>query len=112
METSTFDPIQYKRETRGQWQSAAEGWHRWMPALRAWLEPATELMLDLARIRLGRRVLDVAAGDGDQSLAAAKRAGSDGYVLATDLTPGMLTFAASSALAAGLNNLETRVMDG
>src|SRR5574338_160221 len=112
METSPFNPTQYKAETRQQWQDASQGWHRWMPALRAWIEPATELMLDLARIGPGSRVLDVAAGDGDQSFAAARRAGPEGYVLATDLTPEMLAFAAGSALEAGLNNLETRVMDG
>jgi predicted methyltransferase len=52
--------------------------------MREWYAPATRLMLDLARIGPGNRVLDVAAGDGDQSLAAARRVGSSGYVLATD----------------------------
>jgi ubiquinone/menaquinone biosynthesis C-methylase UbiE len=69
-------------------------------------------MLDLARIGPGKRVLDVAAGDGDQSLAAAARVGSQGYVLATDLTPEMLVYVRRAADLAGLDNLETRTMDG
>ena len=47
--------------------------------------PATESMLDLADLRTGNRVLDVAAGTGGQTLLAARRVGPTGYVLATDL---------------------------
>ncbi|HLF83900.1 MAG TPA: class I SAM-dependent methyltransferase, partial [Blastocatellia bacterium] len=48
--------------------------------------PATELMLDLADVRASSRVLDVAAGTGDQTLFAARRVGPNGYVLATDIS--------------------------
>jgi ubiquinone/menaquinone biosynthesis C-methylase UbiE len=73
--------------------------------------PATQMMLDLAEIRTGSRVLDVAAGTGDQTLLAAERVGPTGYVLATDLSANMLKLAAEAARAAGLTNVETRVMD-
>jgi ubiquinone/menaquinone biosynthesis C-methylase UbiE len=56
--------------------------------------PATELMLDLAEVRTGSRVLDVAAGTGDQTLIAAQRVGPTGYVLATDISGSMLKLAA------------------
>ena len=39
------------------------------------------------RRRPGARVLDVAAGAGGQTLAAARRVGPDGHVLATDISP-------------------------
>ena len=94
------------------WNAIAEGWHRWIPMMRAWYAPATELMLDLARIGPGSRVLDIAAGDGDQSLAAAARVGPVGYVLATDMADKLLAIAEQSAREAGLPNLETRLMDG
>jgi len=74
--------------------------------------PATEKMLDLADIRTGNRVLDVAAGTGDQTLFAARRVGPNGYVLATDISTNMLNAAAAAAGRAGLRNVETRVMDG
>lgn len=108
---TTFDPTAYKRTTHEQWESAAEAWHRWGPTLREWLGPATERMLDLAGVKSGSRVLDIAAGAGDQTLQAAARVGPGGSVLATDLSPTILTFAASEAKRAGLANVETRTMD-
>lgn len=80
--------------------------------MREWYAPATNMMLDLARIGPGSRVLDVAAGDGDQSLAAAERVGSGGYVLATDPAAELLSFARRSAEQADVENLEIRVMEG
>ena len=81
-------------------------------ARRAELQgPATELMLDLAEVRTGGRVLDVAAGTGDQTVMAAQRAGPTGYVLATDISASMLKLAADAAREAGFTNVETRVMD-
>lgn len=107
-----FDPQKYKATTREQWQSAAEAWHRWGPTLNRWLGPATEIMLDMARIGPGARVLDIAAGAGEQTLAAATRVGSKGYLLATDISPRILEFAAEEARKAGLVNVQTRAMDG
>ncbi len=108
----TFDAKHYKRTTRDQWDAAAEAWHRWAPTLRSWLGPATERMLDLAGVESGARVLDVAAGAGDQTLQIATRVGPGGSVLATDISPEILAFAAAEAKRAGLTNVTTREMDG
>jgi ubiquinone/menaquinone biosynthesis C-methylase UbiE len=54
----------------------------------------------------------VAAGAGGQTIAAAKRVGTIGYVLATDISKNILEFASAAAQAEGLTNVETRVMDG
>ena len=81
-------------------------------ARRAVLQgPATGLMLDLAEVRTASRVLDVAAGTGDQTVMAAERVGPTGYVLATDISASMLKLADDAAREAGLTNVETRVMD-
>jgi ubiquinone/menaquinone biosynthesis C-methylase UbiE len=74
-------------------------------------EAANEMLLDLANLRPGNRVLDVAAGTGDQTLMAAERVGPTGYVLATDLSANMLKLASDAARDAGHANVETRVMD-
>ncbi len=108
----TFDPNQYKQTTRQQWQDAAEAWHRWGPTLGRWLGPSTELMLDLAGIRPGHQVLDVAAGAGEQSIACARRVGAKGLVLATDIAPRILEYAASEARRHGLTQITVRAMDG
>lgn len=112
MSTTPFDPDAYKRTTTDQWQVAAEPWHRWGPTLEAWLGDATEAMLDMAGVSPGGRVLDVAAGAGGQTLAAARRVGPDGRVLATDISSNILAFAERNAHEAGLRNVETRVVDG
>jgi SAM-dependent methyltransferase len=98
--------------TRDQWQTAARAWNDWGPSLRAWLGPATEIMLDMAKIGPGHRVLDVAAGAGDQTLQTAERVGPSGYVLATDISGNILAFAAQNAHRAGHDNIDTKILDG
>jgi SAM-dependent methyltransferase len=110
--TSTFDPRQYKITTRAQWEDAAEAWHRWGQVIEDWLGQATRQMLDAAGLTAGSRVLDVAAGAGGQSLAAARRVGPTGRVLATDISPAILEYAAKAATDAGLVNVTTRELDG
>lgn len=107
-----FDSQKYKETTLQQWNSAAAAWHRWGPLLSRWLGPATETMFDMCNVTDGSRVLDVAAGAGEQSLAAARRVGKRGHVLATDLSPNILEYAASAARLAGLGNIDTQVLDG
>ncbi len=108
----TFDAAKYKTTTREQWEAAAEAWHRWAPTLRNWLGPATDRMLDLAGVASGARVLDVAAGAGDQTLQIASRVGPGGSVLATDISPAILAFATAGAERAGLGHVTTHAMDG
>jgi SAM-dependent methyltransferase len=108
---STFDAAVYKETTRAQWQEAAEAWHRWDPVFDRWLGEATELMLDLAGVARDSRVLDIAAGSGGQTIAAARRA-ADGSVLATDISSNILEEATAAARAAGVTNVATRVLDG
>jgi len=112
MSTATFDAVAYKTTTREQWQTAAEPWYRWGAFIEAWLGDATELMLDMAGVGAGARVLDVAAGAGGQTLAAARRVGPSGRVLATDISSNILGYAEQAARDAGMSNVAFRVMDG
>ena len=107
-----FDAETYKTATRQQWQDAAEAWNAWGGFLAEWLGPATEAMLDMAAIGPGCRVLDVAAGAGQQTLIAARRVGSSGHVLATDIAPDILDYALENARVEGLENVETLEADG
>jgi SAM-dependent methyltransferase len=66
----------------------------------------------MAEIRTGSRVLDVAAGAGEQTIVTARCVGPTGKILATDISANLLEFAAEAARQVGLENIETRVMDG
>ena len=110
--STAFDPAAYKETTRLQWQETAPAWREWGPLLESWLGEATELMLDLAGLGPGMKVLDVAAGAGGQTLKAARRVGASGAVLATDISSNIIELAAHDARAAGLSNVAARVMDG
>ena len=92
-------------------EDVAKAWRAAQGARGEALGPATELMLNLAGVRAGSRVLDVGAGTGEESLLAAGRVGPSGYVLATDLNTSMLHLAAKAVRRAGLRNVETRVVD-
>jgi ubiquinone/menaquinone biosynthesis C-methylase UbiE len=109
---TTFDPVQYKTSTLTQWEEAAEAWHRWGPTIEDWLGTATARMLDAGQLTEGSRVLDVAAGAGGQTLEAARRVGPSGHVLATDIAPAILGYAAKAASEAGLTTVSTRELDG
>ncbi len=94
-------------EIRQQWEGAATGWAHWEATIAAWMEPATEAMLDMAGIDAGARVLDLASGAGSQTLRAAHRVGEHGHVVANDIAETMLHRVHENAHAARLMNVST-----
>lgn len=99
------------RATAVAWDDAAQGWDQHSALIRSWLREATDAMLDAAAIAPGAKVLDVAAGAGDQTLDIAQRVGAQGQVLATDISPGILERAAHKLDAAGWRNVRTLQAD-
>jgi SAM-dependent methyltransferase len=110
--TANLDAEAIKAATRAQWDKHARGWSEHGEQIGIWLAEATLAMLALAEVEPGGRVLDVAAGAGDQTLEIAKRTGANGYVLATDLSPAILEFTKEKARRAGLHHIQTQVADG
>ena len=108
----TPDTEAFKSAVRAQWDRSAQGWNEHTSEIRAWLRQATDAMLDMAGVRPGASVLDVAAGAGDQTLDIALRVGHSGRVLASDLSPAILALAHENARQAGFNNVQTLVADG
>jgi SAM-dependent methyltransferase len=92
-------------------ETYAEDWRRQAVRRGDAMASATELMLDMAGVVEGMRVLDLGAGLGDQSIKAARRVGPSGSILATDRDPAMLEGAREAVAKAGLTNVETRLMD-
>ena len=108
----SFDAAKYKNAQREQWNKDGAAWRRWNPTLDRWYGEVTRQMLDLARIQPGQRILDIAAGAGEPAVSAAERVGPGGYVLATDISEGIVELALQVARERGLKQIETRAMDG
>ena len=92
---------------RNTWESAAPGWAKWEEPFSAGLSTATETLIDMADIRSGMRVLDLACGAGSQSIQAARRVGPNGKVVAIDISLTMLEYVRQNTTKAGLRNIET-----
>ncbi len=100
------DPARFRAAQHRNWDSAAVGWMEWSEFNDRADRHISERLVQLAGVRPGSRVLDVAAGYGEPALTAARKAGPEGRVVATDISAEMLGFARERAAAAGLGNLE------
>jgi SAM-dependent methyltransferase len=109
--TQTFDPVQYKAAQRTDWSDAATGWREWWKTIEASTGAVNDRLVDLAEIKQGERVLDVATGIGEPAATAARRVGPDGRVVATDIAPGMLEIGRERAAELGLDNIDFREAD-
>lgn len=106
MESSPPDPAEFREGQRQQWNVAAQGWRKWSDLIDTAASGISERLVELAGVEAGSRVLDVAAGYGEPSLTAARRAGPDGRVVATDISAEMLAYGRERAAEAGLENIE------
>lgn len=101
---TTHAPTQ--NQVRAAWDAIADGFDEYVTPLNL---PLGEQIVRRAQVQPGNRLLDVATGSGAVALPAA-RAGA--HVVATDLAPRMIEALQARAHAAGLSNLEAKVMDG
>ncbi len=109
--TQQRDTQAIKEQQRRDWDRAAPSWRKYDERLRNDTAPLTRRLLELAAIRPGHRVLDIASGSGEPGLPAAEIAGPSGFVLFTDQSPEMLAVARDKARAAGLRNVDFQVSD-
>jgi SAM-dependent methyltransferase len=106
MNANAIDPADFREAQNKNWDSAAAGWNEWREFNDRADAHISERLVELAGVQLGNRVLDVAAGYGEPALTAARKAGPEGSVVATDISAEMLAFGRERAAAAGLVNVE------
>jgi SAM-dependent methyltransferase len=106
MESKAIDPADFRKAQHKHWDSAAVGWMDWSAFNDRADRHISERLVELAGVQLGSRVLDVAAGYGEPALTAARMAGLEGSVVATDISAEMLAFGRERATAAALSNVE------
>lgn len=93
------------------WDSVATAWERNRQRVFSGFRPVSEWLVEQADPQPGQTVLELAAGPGETGFLAAKRIGPEGQLISTDLAPGMVDAARRGVEAAGLTNVECRVMD-
>lgn len=85
-----MDPRLQRRVQRYGWDRAAgyyeDGW-------RSQLRPAQDRLLEVAELRPGESVVDVACGNGLVTFRAADAVGPEGVVVGTDISKGMIELA-------------------
>jgi ubiquinone/menaquinone biosynthesis C-methylase UbiE len=106
MEATQIDAGDFRSGQRRDWDRAAQGWQTWQEFLFGSTAPVSERLVELAGVKRGDRVLDVAAGAGEPSLTVARVVGPEGSVVATDISANMLAFGRERAAAAGVDNVE------
>ena len=106
MELEPVHPADFREAQHKHWDAAAAGWARWSEFNDSADRHISERLVELAGVQPGSRVLDVAAGYGEPALTAARKAGPQGRVVATDISAEMLAFGRERAAAAGLTNVE------
>jgi SAM-dependent methyltransferase len=100
------DAAKLKREQRETWDANAAGWQKWFGTLERAAQVVSNRLVQLAALKPGDRVLDIATGTGEPAVTAARVVGSSGRVVGVDQSPGMLRFARERGAALGLGNLE------
>ncbi|MGH9913144.1 MAG: class I SAM-dependent methyltransferase [Nitrososphaeraceae archaeon] len=102
---SNIDPSQFKQGQRESWDSVAAEWQKWWKTTETAAEKVSRRLIELAEIKPGSKVLDIATGIGEPAITAAKKVGDGGHVLATDISPQMLSIAKQRAISLGLQNV-------
>ena len=105
MSDAPIDFDRVRREQREFWNNAAPGWKQMWTALDHAAQHVSDRLVELARIKPGDRVLDIATGSGEPGLTAARKVGANGMVIATDQSTAMLDLARERVATLGLPNV-------
>jgi len=111
MAGAVLDSQRLKGDQKRDWDLAAVGWRKWWPVFEAAAQHISDRLVEMAGVQPGYRVLDIATGNGEPAVTAARRVGPSGRVIATDQSTGMLAIAHERAAALGLANIDFRESD-
>ena len=103
-----MEPALQRRIQRYGWDKAAGYYENfWQNQLK----PAQDKLLEMAALKQGEKVVDIAAGTGLVSFRAASITGDDGFVLATDISDGMVTVGNDLVRKENLANIRFQRME-
>jgi enediyne biosynthesis protein CalE5 len=96
--SNVVDAQRFKSAQRQGWDSVADGWKKWWPTIEEGAQVVSDRLIEIAEIREGNNVLDIATGIGEPAVTAARKVGPSGKVTAIDLSPAMLAIAKERAI--------------
>ena len=102
---------QRRTHVHGMWAAVAPSWADYADDVDRRGESMTTRILELAEVRSGQHVLELASGPGGAGLVAAGVVGAEGRVVISDVVAEMVAAAADRALQRGLHNVDTAVLD-
>lgn len=105
MAKDNFDPEVFKANQRQSWDSVAAGWQKWWKTVENGAQKVSDKLVELAEIRAGQRILDIATGIGEPAITAGKIVGQKGHVTATDISTEMLAIGEQRARSLGLQDI-------
>jgi ubiquinone/menaquinone biosynthesis C-methylase UbiE len=93
------------------WEARAPFWEKRRKRIWRDSRAVSEWLVAEVDPHPGDVILELAAGTGDTGLLAAERVGSNGRVVSTDLSPGMVAAARRRADKLGIRNVDFRTLD-
>jgi ubiquinone/menaquinone biosynthesis C-methylase UbiE len=107
----SVEPRVVKSQQRKLWDQIAPAWRKWAPVFETGARPVTDLLLEQAKVSEGQWIVDLCAGAGETSLAAADKVGSSGKVVGVDLSKKMIALAEAEAKKAGKSQIGFQEQD-
>ena len=111
MSANSFDSEKFKNGQRQHWDSVASGWKKWWETLERFSQIVTDSLIQMAEVKPGQKVLDIATGIGEPALTVAKVVGDNGKIIAIDVSSEMLSIARERASELGVTNVEFQESD-
>lgn len=103
-----MEPGLQRRVQRYGWDKAASTYeHAWQQQLK----PAHDCLFELADIKQGEHIIDIAGGTGLAGFRAAAATGAEGFVLGTDLSDKMIELAVNASTQNNISNIKFERMD-
>lgn len=75
---TTLESKRYKEAERQSWNNVAAGWQKWWKTIERSAEKVSRRLIELAEVKPGSRVLDIATGIEEPALTAANQVGNSG----------------------------------
>lgn len=100
-------PEEFKSIQKDNWNTVAQGWKRWWDTFEHGAQTLSDRLVDLANVKPGDKILDIATGIGEPAVTAAKKMKHKGQVIAIDMSSEMLAIAKERAQKLGLNDIVT-----